>query len=330
MSGISTKKLSDAEHKRLEKLYPATFKMGQSFIKTDPGSFMFPAAYEKFKEEIYKVQIRPDDIYILTWPKTGTTWVQELTWLIVNDGRKSENASDVNTFKRVPFIEMCTLVDFLAIKPPGTTFPEICATLESMPIPRIIKSHLPYCLLPPGLLDKCKAVTVLRNPKDTVVSYYHHEKLLSTHGYTGTFAEYFDLFMDDLVICAPYWQYTLEAWQKRDHPNMCLMFYEDMKRDLEAAVRKVAKFVGKELKDEQVVHLVEVLTFKKMKVIGADREDIMRKAGVYTHPEDKDKSFFRKGEVGDWKNYFTEEMSKRMDDAIEKHFKGTGLEFRYE
>ena len=44
----------------------------------------------------------------------------------------------------------------------------------------------------------------------------------------------------------------------------------------------------------------------------------------------KDGRFMRKGEIGDWKNYFTEEMNRRMDEAIEKYLKPIGLEFQYE
>ncbi len=37
---------------------------------------------------------------------------------------------------------------------------------------RVIKTHLPLEMLPPGLVDKCKVVWVNRNPKDSLVSWY--------------------------------------------------------------------------------------------------------------------------------------------------------------
>uniref|UniRef100_A0A0E0CEM0 Sulfotransferase n=1 Tax=Oryza meridionalis TaxID=40149 RepID=A0A0E0CEM0_9ORYZ len=37
--------------------------------------------------------------------------------------------------------------------------------------------------------------------------------------------------------------------------------------------------------------------------------------------------FFRKGEVGDWKNYLTEEMAKKLDAVVEEKLKGSGLTF---
>ena len=37
--------------------------------------------------------------------------------------------------------------------------------------------------------------------------------------------------------------------------------------------------------------------------------------------------FLRKGEVGDWKNFFTPEQSERFDKELLAKLDGTGLEF---
>lgn len=66
--------------------------------------------------------------------------------------------------------------------------------IDHMSSPRVIKSHLPFYLLNPDLLDKSKVVYVARNPKDVIVSYYHYHRLLEFHKFSGdleTFAEYF-------------------------------------------------------------------------------------------------------------------------------------------
>ena len=195
-----------------------------------------------------------------------------------------------------------------------------------MPSPRMLKSHLRFCLLPDDLFDKSKVVICLRNPKDTVVSFYHHEKLNKLHCYIGDFPTYFDLFMDNLVFFSPYFDYVKEAWAFRNHPNVCLLFFEDMKKDLAKNVRKVAKFLGKELTDENVEALVDHLSFKKMKNNPSVNKEEAKTANMFK----EDGVFMRKGEVGDWKNYFTDEMNKRMNEAIEKHLKPIGLEFEYE
>lgn len=69
---------------------------------------------------------------------------------------------------------------------------------KNLPSPRFIKSHLPFHLLPRQLRNgetKAKIVYVVRNAKDTCISYYHHAKLLE--GFRGSFEELSNLFIGD-------------------------------------------------------------------------------------------------------------------------------------
>lgn len=50
-----------------------------------------------------------------------------------------------------------------------------CFPLSDSPIPRVIQTHLPYDMLPDSILSK-KIVYVLRNPRDQMVSLYHHHQ----------------------------------------------------------------------------------------------------------------------------------------------------------
>ena len=54
---------------------------------------------------------------------------------------------------------------------------------------RVIKTHLPFELLPPNLADKCKVIYVARNPKDVALSYYHFTRAFS--GSRDNFMEMF-------------------------------------------------------------------------------------------------------------------------------------------
>eukprot|EP00794_Sanderia_malayensis_P014882 gene14882-16428_t len=327
MSAIKTTPLSEDEKQRLKALY-ISHQLGQSFIRTTPGNWVLSAAYEKYKSDIYNLKLRPDDTFVLTWPKNGTTWAIEMVWRILHNSG-SKPAEKTPAFMTVPFLEAPAIFDSLSTKPPGSTMEELLTRLESMPANRVLKSHLHLELLPPKLLDECKTVFCLRNPKDTIVSYYHHQKLLKSQSFVGDFESNFNLFMDDLVQYSSYWRYTVDAWKLKDHPNVCLLFFEDMKQDLQSAIKKVASFLDKELTDAQVESLEDHLSFKSMREISGTVEN-GKKLGIFVEKTEKDAHFFRKGEVGDWKNYFTEEMNKKVDDEIEKHFKDIGLNFRYE
>ena len=246
-------------------------------------------------------------------------------WLIQNDCNFEGAKSTLISF-RFPWMETDIFSESIRKRLDSSKQLDFIQNLEKMPSPRMLQSHLHFCLLPDDFLERSKTVLCLRNPKDTVVSYYYFEKLFKMSGYTGDFETYFNLFMDNLVMCSSYFDFVIKAWAKRKHPNVCLLFFEDMKTDLATNVRKVAKFLGKELTDENVEALVDHLSFKKMK----DNTAVNRKHDLEKPFFTEDGSFMRKGEVGDWKNYFTDEMNKRMDEAIEKYLKPIGLEFQYE
>ena len=325
MASIVSTQLSEGEIERLKPVYHPVFEKGQSLIRTSLGNVTLPLAFEKYQQRIKNWQVRQDDVYALTFPKNGTTLIQELAWLLQNDCN-FEEAKAVQLDLRCPFLDFSILTDFLQDEMPRFLQGNFLKTIEEMPSPRVIKSHLHLCLLPDGLLEKSKGVMCLRNPKDTIVSFYHHEKLVKGHGYTGDFPTYFGLFMDNLLFYSSYFEYVKEAWQRRHQPNVCLLFFEEMKKDLAPSIQKVAKFLGKDISDDMLGKLVDHLNFTKMKNNAAvNRED-----GVLNGFFNEGGHFMRKGEVGDWKNYFTDEMNKRMDEAIEKHFKPIGLKFQFE
>ena len=322
MASSNFNPLSKEETARLKTVYYDVMEKGQSFIRTVPGHVTLPASFTKFQRRYKNWKARQDDLYVLTFPKNGTTWTQELVWLLQNDCN-FEQAKAIQLDRRFPFLELPAFFDFMKKELPPLLQGDILEMVEDMPSPRFIKSHLHLCLLPEDLIEKSKVVTCLRNPKDTVVSFYHHAKLVRSQGYKGDFQTFFNLFMDDLVVYCSYFEYVKEAWKRRNHRNVCLLFFEDMKNDLAPNVRKVAKFLGKKVTDKEVEALVDHLSFEKMK----NNPSVNYENGmIFT----RESNFMRKGEVGDWKNYFTDEMNKRMDEATEKHFRPLGLEFQYE
>ena len=289
-----------------------------------PGNCVLPKAYEKYKDRFKNWDVRSEDVYVFTFPKNGTTWVQELVWCLQNNC-DIEKAKEISLLERVPFLEMPAIVEILKSKIPGR-FDSFLKIIEKEDSPRVMRSHLPLCHFPEDLIRKSKIVMCLRNPKDTIVSFFHHQKLFHSLDFSGDFATFFELFMDNLLLYTPYFEYTVESWRRRTHPNVCILFYEELKADLAGSIRKVAKFLEKEITEEQVGILVDHLSFKKMKQNKSVNFEALQDGKIMK----KEGSFIRKGEVGDWKNYFTEEMNKRMDEAIEKYLKPVGLEFRYE
>ncbi len=47
-----------------------------SLLRSIPGNVWIAKDYEKIADKIYNFKVRPDDIWIVTYPKCGTTWTQ--------------------------------------------------------------------------------------------------------------------------------------------------------------------------------------------------------------------------------------------------------------
>jgi len=101
--------------------------------------------------------------------------------------------------------------------------------LDNMASPRIIKTHLPFPLLPKRVKTvKPKIIYVTRNPKDVCVSFYHFCKLF--HGMRCTFDEFCDLFVHGKVCIGSIWDHVMGYWQQKDEQNLLFLKYEDMKK----------------------------------------------------------------------------------------------------
>ncbi|CAK1581636.1 unnamed protein product [Parnassius mnemosyne] len=296
-----------------------------------PKGYRLPREFEKIGKEIYNMEIRPSDVFVVTFPRSGTTWMQELVWLILKNF-DYEKALETPLTVRYAFLEPDMFLNHNEM--PGMLHDEkFKKTVEenmppvqkvlSMASPRFIKSHLPLSLLPPKLLDTCKVFYVARDPRDVVVSFYHHSKLMKMLLDEVDFVTYWELFINDLIPWGPQFEHVKEAWRMRNHPNMLFLFYEDLSKDLPACVRRVAKFLGKEITKEQIEKLCEHLkidNFKKNKSVNYDN---LKGIGLLNEKE----SFIRKGKVGGWRDYFDEKMTEQAQRWIEENLRDTDLRF---
>ena len=94
----------------------------------------------------------------------GTNWLFEVLGMILL--KKAERIKDV---------KMRTSLE--AVQP---------ETMADIPSPRILNTHIHYRYLPQSMKDKkVKTVLILRNPKDTAVSFYNHMCAINLYAYSG-------------------------------------------------------------------------------------------------------------------------------------------------
>ncbi|XP_018024463.1 luciferin sulfotransferase-like, partial [Hyalella azteca] len=108
-------------------------------------------------------------------------------------------------------------------------------------------------------------VYTIRDPRDLCLSYHHHSRLFKYEGFTGTFDQYVDAFLEDSVLYGPYWAHVKAAWDRRHLPNMLVLFYEKMKKNPKAEFMKLSKFLGVDLNEEQIDKIVQYTSFHEMK-----------------------------------------------------------------
>ncbi|KAL0842321.1 hypothetical protein ABMA28_014449 [Loxostege sticticalis] len=306
------------------------------YVQVGPEKYYFCEGYKRLGPKIYNMEIRSTDVFLVTVPKSGTTWTQELIWLLKND-------FDYNSAKAVPITQRFPLLEqsmthnsetarsHLNVdngtekQTQMTKILSMCGfeVLQKASSPRYIKTHLPLSLLPPELLGTAKVVYVARDPRDVAVSYYNHVRLMLTFGFQGDFKKFWHFFLNSLVSWTPYFSHVKEAWVMRNHPNVLFMFYEELCKDLPSSVRRVASFLDKPVTEEQVARLCDHLSFDNFKKNQAVNYENLRELGLLREGY----SFMRKGKAGGWRDYFDEELSAQAQRWIDDNLRGTDLRF---
>ena len=157
------------------------------------------------------------------------------------------------------------------------------------------------------------------------MSWYHHWRSdINGGAFHGTWDQYFELFKQKRLPWGDYFEHNAN-WYKfnTDRENSLILRYEEMKEDHRGHVIKIAEFLGYDLSDKVIDLIVEKSSFRHMskKINTALKE-------VPGWKSDRS-NFIRKGEVGDWVNYFSEEQSAYVDAKYEEYLKPLGLTFDY-
>ncbi|XP_070589496.1 amine sulfotransferase-like [Erythrolamprus reginae] len=252
-------------------------------------------------------EIRDDDIFIITYPKSGTIWTQNIVSLILYEGHR-DGTENVTLIDRAPWLE----------------YNLFHVDLPSRPSPRVISSHLPYYLVPKGLQHrKGKIIYMLRNPKDVFVSSYHFTQSPVKMQPIKDFDTFLGKFLAGEVFCSS-WLDHVEGWYAhREDFNILFLFYEEMQKDLRSSVLKICNLLGRELTEMEVDDVVDKATFDNMKM--DPRANYKFTSSAY--PLFGKKEFLRKGIVGDWKNNMTVAQSEKFDRVFKERMEKLPFSF---
>lgn len=193
---------------------------------------------DRFEDLIDNFVTKDGDVFVTTYVKAGTTWTQQIIHQLLREGKEGGFYGE-----SVPWLE-CMASDFLMPREaPTWTLDKINAN----PGPRYFKTHATVAHLPRGKAPaNYKVIYIARNPKDTVVSLFHHAKSKPEFCYTGDFNKFCEIFISGQAENASWFEHVLDwhAECKRNPSTHLFLQYEDMYQDPAKAVQTIAKFLG--------------------------------------------------------------------------------------
>jgi hypothetical protein len=239
---------------------------------------------------------RPGDIVVSTRSKSGTTWAQMICLLLVLGSPELPERLGV----------LSPWLDHL-VRPKD----EVFALLAAQSHRRVIKTHTPLDGVP--LDDRATYIVVGRHPLDVAVSLYHHgsnidrrrmaeltgnpeterpplpplhEWLRGFIDWEGDPREWLDTLPGAML-------HLSDAWGRRHDANVVLVHYDDLRTDLDGAMRRLAVRLGIGVDETRWPALVHAATFEAMRE--RSRATFPDTLGVLKDPA----AFFRRGASGD-------------------------------
>jgi hypothetical protein len=238
---------------------------------------------------------RPTDVIISPFPKCGTTWLQQ----IVHTLRTGGDTDYEDIYEVVPYISVATQLG-------------IDLDAEQRAEPRAFKSHRSWNAMPSG----CRYIVSFRDPKDAIVSEFHFLGgwLLETDSVSLDEYAAARLFAPDHP--GSYWQHTASWLTQRDNPDVLLLTFDDMKRNLSGVVRRIARFI--EIRDDQrIATATEHASFAHMSAHPEPFQEPWLLSWSIEHldlPVDVHATKVNRGEIGGHRQQLAPRTAARIDE----------------
>ena len=232
MSKPNSSRLLDTSFGRLDQL----LGLGQSALSATQRTVRFLYQRHRFRS-------RDTDVFIASYPRSGTTWAQAIGYLLVtgHDRFEFDHISDVVPWWERTLSHRSDALDRLA----------------KLPSPRLFKTHLVPQWLPP----RARCIYLHRNSQDVTESYYH----LYRH-YLG-FADSFEVFRSRMH--AGKVQYGSQSahiahWRQSKGDVLWVAYEQLVANPMEQIVR-IADFMDREVPAHRLAAICRLTQFEHMK-----------------------------------------------------------------
>jgi hypothetical protein len=227
------------------------------------------------------------DIFVASYPKSGTTWLQYIVYMLVRQRRIGPNESLTALF---PHLE------------------EVGAEgVARQPSPRLIKTHLAFPLTP--FHAGARYLVIARNPFDCAVSFYHHTRGFVQHYdfADGVFSDYLDCFVRGEVDFGDYFAHLAGWYAERQRDNVCFLTYEGLKADPAATIGRIAAFLaGGRSPACGAADIAAIIDETSIDSMRSEQQRWSSQRPAWAT------DFVRRGVVGDWPSLFTPALAARL------------------
>jgi len=235
-----------------------------------------------------ELEVRPTDVFISSYPRSGTTLTQWILYLLAHE----EQPDPAHLTKVSPWFERALAIGELT-----------ASDLESFPSPRVFKSHLPRQWLPDG----ARYIYVERDGLDVLLSYFHFYRAYL--GFKGTLDDFYGRFMDGRVQYGSWFDHVAGWRERADDPDVLIVRYEDLLGDRKASIERIVEFLGWDRSERWVDRAVIESGFDAMK----------RRESVFDHATAlllergvSPQSFLRSGQSGRGEDALSEAQAREI------------------
>jgi Sulfotransferase domain len=213
-----------------------------------PPKVSSPEVFERARN----YQPRPEDIFIATQMRCGTTWMQQLVYEVVNRGQ-----GDLSDERHGHLYATCPWIDAVN-----------SVSLEDAPLvgekpARIIKTHLPTRLCPYS--EHAKYIYVTRHPVSCFASIVDYNRTLLGPLMPDA-DKMVEWYCSDRMYWLPWPQHVTGWWQwAQSRKNVLFVHYEEMTKNFAAVVDRVAELLGYQLTRAEVDLVSKKCSFTYMK-----------------------------------------------------------------
>ncbi|MGH9325439.1 MAG: sulfotransferase domain-containing protein [Terriglobia bacterium] len=216
----------------------------------------------------------PDDVFLVSYPKSGNTW---LRFLIGNLAHPETEVSFANIESIVPSI-----------------YVNHERSLSRLPRPRILKSHESF------VPWYGRIIYAVRDPRDICVSYYHYQikyRELPEHGSLERFVPQF--LRGEIDRQYGHWGDHVMSWlaMRKESPNFIVLRYEDLLANPQAELARVASLLRIPTTPESLERAISLSSADRMREL----EKLQSHLWISTRKSRQDLPFVRSARAGDWK-----------------------------